>query len=164
MDKKNYKLLLYLSFELGQQLLFAVHGDLQTGHVVVQKCKERLMECYLWQKMDKDNLIHTKKYLKFQATKSSKFLKMAPLQPIPQCSPPNQCIHMGLFGPCKLSDMGDKYLLAITDAVTKYAEFVAISNKEVKTVEKQSGFAHPDEAIIHTDGGKEFLNKMASEL
>ncbi len=44
--KKNDKLLLYVHFILRQRLLFALHGDLLTGHDGVKKCKERLMECY----------------------------------------------------------------------------------------------------------------------
>jgi hypothetical protein len=41
---------------------------------------------------------------------------------------------MDLFGPCKTSDMGNKYILTITDAFKKYSEIVAISNKEAETV------------------------------
>ena len=47
---------------------------------------------------------------------------------------PNQRIHMDLFGPCKTSDAGNKYVLTMTDAFTKYAEIVAIPNKEAVTV------------------------------
>jgi hypothetical protein len=43
--------------------------------------------------------------------------------------------------------MGTKYMLTITDAFTKYAEIMAISNKKP--------------GIIH--GGKEFIIKIASE-
>ena len=84
--------------------------------------------------MDEDILKHIKECLKCQATKSNKFQKTVPLQPMPQCSAPNQRIHMDLFGPCKTLDMGNKYMLTITDAFTKYAEIFAISNKEAETV------------------------------
>ena len=100
--KKNAKLLLYVPFELRQRLLYAVHGDLMTGHDGVAKCKERLMECYFWLNMDDDILKHIKECLKCQATKSKKFQKTVPLQPMPQCSAPNQRIHMDLFGLAKL--------------------------------------------------------------
>ena len=39
-----------------------------------------------------------------------------------------------LFGPCKTSDAGNKYVLTMTDAFTKYAEIVAVPNKEAVTV------------------------------
>ena len=41
---------------------------------------------------------------------------------------PNQRI------PCKTSDAGNKYVLIMTDAFTKYVEIVAIPNKEAVTV------------------------------
>ena len=84
--------------------------------------------------MDEDILKHIQECLKCQATKTNKFMKVTPLQPLPQCSMPNQRIHMDLFGPCVTSDMGKKYVLTITDAFTKYAEVVAIPNKEAETV------------------------------
>jgi hypothetical protein len=89
--------------------------------------------------MDEDILAHTKECLKCQATKANKFQKTTLLQPLPQCSLPNQRIHMDLFGPCKTSDMGNKYILTITDAFTKYSEIVALPNKEAETV---AGGAH----------------------
>jgi hypothetical protein len=56
-------------------------------------------------------------------------------------SPTNAAVELtkpktsyGLFGPCKISDMGNKYILTIMDAFTKYSETVAIPNKEAETV------------------------------
>ena len=61
--RKNDKLLLYVPFKLRQKLLYAVHGDLLTGHNGVQKCKERLQECYYWLNMDEDILKHIQECL-----------------------------------------------------------------------------------------------------
>ncbi len=166
--KKEGKRMIYVPYARRRDLLFAVHGDLLTGHDGVQKCKERLQECYFWLNMDEDILAHTKECLKCQATKTNKFMKTTPLQPMPQCSLPNQRIHMDLFGPCKTSDMGNKYILTITDAFTKYSEIVAIPNKEAETVADAvftkwiCRYGCP--SIVHTDGGKEFINKIATEL
>ena len=41
---------------------------------------------------------------------------------------------MDLFGPCKTTDAGNKYILTMTDPLTKYAEIIAISNKEAVKV------------------------------
>jgi hypothetical protein len=41
---------------------------------------------------------------------------------------------MDLFGPCKSSDMGKKYVLTIRDALTKYSQIVAVLNKEAETM------------------------------
>ena len=128
------------------------------GHDGVTKCIERLMECYLWLNMADDILQHIKEYLKCHATKSNKFMQTSPLQPMPQCSASNQRLHMDLFGPCKTSDFSNKYVLTMTDAFTKYAEIVAIPNKEAETV-ADAVFTkwicrNGCRAIFHTDGGK----------
>jgi transposase InsO family protein len=84
------------------------------------------------------------------------------------CSTPNSRIHADLFGPmvdasCKSAD-----ILCITDAFTKYAVATSIPNKDAQTVAKAifeqwfCKFGIP--AQIHTDGGKEFVNKLLDEL
>jgi hypothetical protein len=58
--------------------------------------------------------------------------------------------------------------LCITDAFTKYVLVMAVENKEPETVAKAifskwfCKFGIP--AQIHTDGGKEFVNKLSNEL
>ncbi len=60
------------------------------------------------------------------------------------------------------------YILCITDAFTKYAVVTSIPNKDAQTMAKAifeqwfCKFGIP--AQIHTDGGKEFVNKLLAEL
>jgi hypothetical protein len=60
------------------------------------------------------------------------------------------------------------YILCITDAFTKYTVVTSIPNKDAQTVAKAifeqwfCKFGIP--AQIHTDGGKEFVNKLLAEL
>jgi hypothetical protein len=64
--------------------------------------------------------------------------------------------------------MDNKYILTITDTFTKYAKICAIPNKEAETVADMVFTklicTRGCPSIIHTDGGKEFLNKIAAEL
>ncbi len=77
-------------------------------------------------------------------------------------------IHADLFGPMFTADSNKKFVLCITDAFTKYAVVTAIANKEAETVADAifkdwfAKFGIP--AQIHTDGGKEFVNKLSAEL
>ena len=70
---------------------------------------------------------------------------------------------MDLFGACKTSESGNKYVLTMMDAFTKYSEIMAIPNKVALTVADAvytkwiCTYGCP--AIIHTDMGKEFINK-----
>ncbi len=87
------------------------------------------------------------------------------LLPIPKC--PNLQIHAVYSVPW--SQLTAKtFVQCITDAFTKYAVVMAIANKDAETVadavykEWFSKFRFP--AQIHTDGGKEFVNKLSVEL
>jgi hypothetical protein len=53
--------------------------------------------------------------------------------PLPQCSMPNQRVHMDLFGPLKTSESGKKYTMCNTDAFSKYLEPLAIPDKTAIT-------------------------------
>ena len=66
------------------------------------------------------------------------------------------------------SDKKSAYILCITDAFTKYAVVTKIDNKDAETVAKAifnnwfCKFGIP--AQLHTDGGKEFVNKLSAEM
>jgi hypothetical protein len=75
---------------------------------------------------------------------------------MPMPDQPNICIHADLFGPMLATGRQHKYILCVTDAFTKYALVTAIENKEAETVAKVT-------AQIHTDGRKEFVNKLSKE-
>jgi transposase InsO family protein len=60
------------------------------------------------------------------------------------------------------------YILCITDAFTKYVVVTTISNKAAQTVATavfQQWFCKFGILVqIHTDGGKEFVNKLMAKL
>ena len=60
-----------------------------------------------------------------------------------------------------------KYILCITDAFTKYAIVTAVENKEADTVAKaifNEWFCKFGIQVqIHTDGRKEFVNKLSNK-
>ena len=103
-----------------------------------------------------------------QMRKSGPKISQALLSPLPQCTEPNQRIHVDLFGPLRVSGNGKKYILCITDAFTKYVELVAIPDKEAKTVTSAilnrwiCRFGLPLEIL--SDMGGEFKNKLSESL
>jgi hypothetical protein len=66
------------------------------------------------------------------------------------------------------ADSNKKFVLCIADAFIKYAVVTVIANKEAETVANTiyrdwfAKFRIPVQ--IHTDGGKEFVNKLSAEL
>jgi hypothetical protein len=91
-----------------------------------------------------------------------------PLQPLPIPERPNWRIHADLFGPMLTADSNKKFVLCITDALTKYAVVTSIQNQNAETVAdaifKEWLYKFRIPAQIHTDGGKEFVNKLSAEM
>jgi hypothetical protein len=149
-------------------LVQETHGSLMGGHEGITKTKERLLQSYYWPNMDHDITRHTSTCQRCQSRRKDIHPIKNLLSPLPQCSALNQRVHFDLFGPLKTSSEGKKYVLCITDAFTKYAEMLAIDNKEAPTVAKAifekwvCRFGTPLEFV--SDNGREFCNNFTKEL
>ena len=116
--------------------------------------------------MEKDIRLHLESCQKCQVRKktggSANFL-----QPMPQCTAPNQRVHIDLFGPL-LSKNGKKYILTATDAFTKYCHAWPINDKSAQTVAKilfENYFCKMGCCLeLFSDQGLEFCNKICNEL
>ena len=144
------------------------HGGLLTGHGGITKTKERILQSYYWPGMDSHIAQHLKSCQKCLYARKDDKPPSHILHPLPQCSAPNQRIHADLFGPLRTSESGKKYVLCITDAFHKYAEILALPNKEAATVSNAifnrwiCRYGLPQEIV--TDNGKEFAAKVADDL
>ena len=151
---------------LSMQLVKEAHGSLFAGHNGVEKCRERLLQSYFWPNMEKDIKIHLNSCTKCQARKK-KGSAYNYLQPMPQCTAPNQRLHVDLFGPL-LSTDGKKFILTATDAFSKYCNAWPINNKSAETVAKtlfDNHFCKFGTCLeLVTDQGLEFNNKLCDEL
>jgi transposase InsO family protein len=117
--------------------------------------------------MKKDIQAHINSCLQCKVRKKSN-AKPTPLQPLPTVDQPNQQVHINLFGPLKTSEQGNKMVLVMTDAFSKYAEAIAIPDKQADTVAMEI-FTHwicifGSPIQIHSDKGTEFVNKLNKEL
>ncbi len=166
-DYKYPRTALYLPEKYRKMALCEAHNHQFGGHNAALKTYIRILSSYYWPKLWTDILNHNKTCLRCQRRKKSTD-KPPPLQPLPNPNHPNVRIHADLFGPMLAAGRQHKYILCITDAFTKYALVTAIENKEAETVAKAifnewfCKFGIP--AQIHTDGGKEFVNKLSNEL
>jgi transposase InsO family protein len=159
---------LLLPHSLATAVVQEAHGQLLTGHDGIAKTKERLLQSYYWPNMDSDVTLHIQGCQRCQTRRVDNRPKPHLLTPLPQCSELNQRIHVDLYGPLKTSESGKKYVLVMTDAFSKYAEVIAVPNKEAPTVSLAifnrwiCRFGCPLEIV--SDGGKEFVNKISQEL
>jgi hypothetical protein len=166
-DYKYPRTALYLPEKYRKMALCEAHNHQFGGHNATLKTYIRISSSYYWPKLWSDILKHTKTCLRCQQRKKSTD-KPPPLHPLPNPERPNVRIHADLFGPMLAAGRQHKYILCITDAFTKYAMVTAVENKEAEMVAKAifndwfCKFGIP--AQIHTDGGKEFVNKLSNEL
>jgi transposase InsO family protein len=151
---------------LQHELIHGAHATRFSGHGGTMKTILRLQQKYYWPGMTS----HVEEYVKQCITcqKCKGKVGKTPLQPISLPELPNQRCHMDLVGPLKSSTSGNKYVLAITDAFTKYAVVVAIPDKEAVTV-AAAVFTHwicrfSAPKVLISDRGKEFCNQVMDEL
>ncbi len=151
--------MLYLPIRYQKEAMCETHNSILGGHNVAHKTYLKISTSYFWPKMRQDIERHQNFCLRCQQRKKSTN-KKTPLAPLP--------IPDYLFGPMLTADSNKKFVLSITNAFTKYAVVTAVANKEAETVADAiykdwfAKFGIP--AQIHTDGGKEFVNKLSSEL
>ncbi len=166
-DYKYPRTALYLPAKYRKLALCEAHNNQFGDHNAALKTYIQISTSYFWPKIYTDVLNHTKTCFRCQQRKSSTG-KPPLLQPLPIPDRPNIRIHADLFGPMLAAGRQHKYILCITDAFTKYAMVTAVENKEAETVAKAifsewfCKFVIP--AQIHTDGRKEFVNKLSNEL
>ena len=125
------------------------------------KTKERILASYWWPVTDSQIKNHITIIDKCHKTRKDK-------RPLPQCSEPNQRVHMDLFCPLKTTSSGKRYILCVTDAFSMYAELVAIPDKSVVSVASAilsrwlCRHGLPLEFV--SDNGTEFCNQIIEQL
>jgi hypothetical protein len=166
-DYKYPRTALLLPKKYQKEALCEAHNSIFGGHDANLKTYMKISSSYYWPGLFKDVKMHVKTCLTCQQRKRIT-IKPTPLQPLPIPERPNWRIHADLFGPMLTADSNKKFVLCITDAFTKYAVVTSIQNKNAETVadaifkEWFCKFGIP--AQIHTDGGKEFVNKLSAEM
>lgn len=153
--------------KLRQPIIQAAHWAMEAGHGGTQRTAERIMTNYYWPGIHADVGEFIKRCQTCQLAKA-KHPNRQPLKPLPICDAPNQRVHIDLVGPLRTTNAGNKFVMVITDAFTKYAEVAPIVNKEAETV-AQTFFErwivrHSAPETLVTDQGKEFCNKVLDEM
>jgi len=149
-------------------LMDAAHSSWAGGHSGKQRTVDRLELNYYWPGITYDVDTFISKCVRCQEMAGRKPAP-SPLQSLPICEEPNFRVHMDLFGPLKTrSASGNKYIMVMTDAFSKYTELSAIVDKSADSVAR-SFFEHwicRHGVPVHivSDRGKEFLNKVMVDL
>jgi hypothetical protein len=166
-DYKYPRTALLLPKKYQKEALCEAHNSFFGGHDANLKTYMKISSSYYWPGLYQDIKMHIQTCLTCQQRKRAT-TKPTPLQPLPIPERPNWRIHADLFGPMLTADSNKKFVLCIMDAFTKYAVVTSIQNKNAKTVAdaifKEWFCKFGILAQIHTDGGKEFVNKLSARM
>jgi hypothetical protein len=149
-------------------LLREAHNSALGGHQGIFRTAERIRLAFWWPSMLDDIKAHVNKCHICQATSNKAAPYVPQHQELPQCTKPNQRIHVDLFGPIKGRDGTSKYILGITDAFTKIIRLVAIPKKEAKTVamaiwtDWMCIYGIP--MLVFSDQGAEFTSQLQGAI
>ena len=114
-------------------VMVAAHSAKDAGHGGVDRAVTRVMQNHWWPGLTADVQRFVANCETCQRAKSQPPPK-APLQSLPVPAGPNERVHVDLFGPLRTSTAGNKYILVMTDAFSKYAEMASILDKSATSV------------------------------
>ncbi len=161
------KVALYAPEEVRKEIIRAAHTPREAGHGGKERTSERIMQAYWWPGLHADVERFIKQCGRCQMSKAVA-PPPAPLKSMPIPDVPNERVHLDLFGPLATSDSGNKHILVMTDAFTKYTELAALEDKSATTVARafleRWIFRFSSPRTVVTDQGKEFCNKILEEV
>ena len=137
-DHEHQHIVLYLPPKFRKRAMCEALSSLLSGHDAVTKTYIIITDSYTWTGIKAD------------------------------IKAPNQRVHVDLFGPLKISEKSNKYILCMTVWFTKYAEVVAIPDKTALTVSNEIFInwicRFGTQIQINSDRVKEFYNKLADKI
>jgi hypothetical protein len=148
-----------------EAILYNMHSDPLAGHFAFDGTFQRTIARYFWPQMGEDikNYINScQTCQKFGGTR-----RKEPLHPI-QVGKPYDRVGIDLVGPLPPTKNGNRYIIVMTEYLTKWPEAKPIPNKNAETIA-----AHFHEEIIcrHgcpkellSDQGTEFCNQIVNAL
>jgi len=147
---------------LVSKALALVHLAPLGGHGAEERTKFRAKRLFTWRGMDKDISRYCQQCLTCQRFKGRGH-PLTPLRRYPVPEEPFQTLAMDLMGPFPLTEAGNKYILVITDFLTRFAVVEALPDKTAEAVAKSIYGIFLQYGVpktVLTDQGREFRNKF----
>ncbi len=163
--KKDGKILRVLREDEIESILYMVHNHETGGHFGVEATYNKIAERYYWKGMYND----TKEYVKYcdKCQRRGQKGGKSYLNPI-RVGEPFERIGIDFVGPLERTRKGNKYILVVTDYLTKWPEAKPMKDATAENVVKfiYEGIIcrHGCPKIIMSDRGTHFRNKLVNEL
>ena len=163
--KKDSKIVRVLQEDKTETILYMVHNHEMGGHFGIDSTYNKIAERYYWKGMYED----TKKYIKFCDNCQRRGQKggKSYLNPI-EVGEPFERIGIDFVGPLEKTRRGNRYILVVTDYLTKWPEAKVMKDTTatnvVKFIYKIIICRYECPKIILSDRGTHFKNKLVEEL
>ena len=161
------RLQLVIPASLRHDLLFAFHDSSLAGHLSQHKMYLTIRARYYWPKMSADinNWVASCEVCS-KVNKTPKTHR-GQLMPIP-VSRPFQHVHTDIVGPLPTSEDGNKYILTLVDAMTRYVEAIALPDQTAIRIAKaifENVYCRWGAVeVLISDRGTNFLSQIIQEL
>jgi hypothetical protein len=163
-EDKNFSQIIIPS-QLRINVLQFYHND--KGHPGAQRTADTIVMKYWWPNFRdevKDHISQCKFCLRRKPAAGGKI----PIQEYTGPDYPWERSHMDLTGPFPMTKAGNQYILVVKCALTRYAEIIAIPNKEARTVAqalvKEIYLRHGSIGTLISDRGTEFTNEIMKNV
>ena len=143
------------------------HSHVSAGHFGIQATLQRLKQKFYYPGMKKDSETRVKACPDCLAKIQRVKIRDCAHKPR-KTGYVGEMLFVDLVGPMPVTRLGEKYILTIEDAYTRYVAAIPIPNKEAATVTKHlmdryvSIFGTP--SAIHSDQGKEFTSAVFTSM
>src|SRR5881398_1295404 len=163
--RRNEKLVKILKEDEIDSVMFMTHNHETGAHFGVEATYNKIAERYYWKGMYKD----IKRYIKYCDTCQRRGQKggKGNLYPI-KVGEPFERIGIDFVGPLERTKEGNKYILVVTDYLTKWPEARAMKEATAKNVVefiyKEIICRHGCPRVILSDRGTHFRNEIVDGL
>ena len=138
------------------------------GHPGAGRTKETIYLSYWWKGMGIDVENHVKSCKSCARRKARNAVAAVPIQGYRAPTMPWERIHIDLTGPLTTTTLGNKYIVVMKDALTRYVETAAIKDKSADLVVDAFiqcvVYRHGAVGTLVSDNGREFVNKLFAQV
>lgn len=153
---------------LRHEVMYACHEDVFAGHQGVEKTLSRIHQRFYWPGMKADIQYWVDSCLHCASKKNPKAMVIGRLYNIPVPNRPWHTVGIDFMGPFQTSERGNRYILVVTDYLTKWPEAFAVPDQKETTVARilvEELFCRygPPRRLL-SDRGRQFLGTLVSSI
>lgn len=167
-DDDGLKQLIVLPQQLAQKIISLFHDHAISGHFGALKTYHRMKNRFFHPKLLKLVTDFIKTCPECQLRKPRNHLKPGIQGTLPIGDKPFSCIYSDLIGPLPETANGNKYILVVTDSLTKFVVTEAIPNKRTNTVAhailERVYYVYGIPEIFISDQGKEYISSLWNRI